>query len=68
MNLPQIGSGQLRHHRLRPADNAFAYRNSSDFKAAVAALDAKQKFIKPHCPWQNGKVCEYRSWCWTVLA
>ncbi|MFC6398035.1 integrase core domain-containing protein, partial [Luteococcus sanguinis] len=37
-------------------DNAFAYRNSSDFKAAVAALDAKQKFIKPHCPWQNGKV------------
>lgn len=37
-------------------DNAFAYRNSSDFIAAVAALDAKQKFIKPHCPWQNGKV------------
>ena len=27
MNLPQIGSGQLRHHRLRPADNAFAYRS-----------------------------------------
>ncbi|MCT1459289.1 IS481 family transposase [Aestuariimicrobium sp. p3-SID1156] len=37
-------------------DNAFAYRNSRDFKAAVKAMDAKQKFIKPHCPWQNGKV------------
>jgi transposase InsO family protein len=21
-----------------------------------AALNATQKFIKPHCPWQNGKV------------
>lgn len=37
-------------------DNAFAYRNSRDFTAAVKALGAKQKFIKPHCPWQNGKV------------
>src|SRR5699024_6379367 len=23
---------------------------------AVAQIGAKQKFIKPHCPWQNGKV------------
>lgn len=38
------------------SDNAFAYRHSTAFHAAVAALDAKQKFIKPHCPWQNGKV------------
>jgi transposase InsO family protein len=38
------------------SDNAFAYRNSAAFKAAVAKLGAKQKFIKPHCPWQNGKV------------
>jgi len=37
-------------------DNAFAYRHSRDFKAAVATLGAKQVFIKPHCPWQNGKV------------
>ena len=35
-------------------DNAKAYRyNIGD---AVAALNATQKFIKPHCPWQNGKV------------
>jgi transposase InsO family protein len=37
-------------------ENAFAYRHSHAFHAAVAALDAKQKFIKPHCPWQNGYV------------
>jgi transposase InsO family protein len=37
-------------------DNAFAYRHSSDMKRACADLGAKQKFIKPHCPWQNGKV------------
>jgi transposase InsO family protein len=37
-------------------DNAFAYRHSADIKRVCAALDAKQKFIKPHCPWQNGKV------------
>ena len=37
-------------------DNAFAYRSSAHFRDAVAALGAKQRFIKPHCPWQNGKV------------
>lgn len=37
-------------------DNAFAYRYSNDVKAVCADLGAKQKFIKPHCPWQNGKV------------
>lgn len=38
------------------SDNAFAYRHSIAFKDAVAALGATEKFIKPHCPWQNGKV------------
>ncbi|WP_123305383.1 IS481 family transposase [Bogoriella caseilytica] len=37
-------------------DNAFAYRHSNDVKQACAELGATQKFIKPHCPWQNGKV------------
>ena len=35
-------------------DNAFAYRYS--LRAVCANHDIKQKFIKPHCPWQNGKV------------
>ncbi|WP_197332391.1 integrase core domain-containing protein, partial [Ralstonia solanacearum] len=37
-------------------DNAFAYRHSTAFKNAVQDLGARQKFIRPHCPWQNGKV------------
>jgi len=41
------------------SDNHFSYRNSSDFIEAVAAIGARQKFIKPHCPWQNGKVERY---------
>jgi transposase len=37
-------------------DNHFSYRRSNDVTAAMAELGAKHKFIKPHCPWQNGKV------------
>ncbi len=37
------------------SDNAFCYRHSSAFKTAVADLGAVQRFIKPHCPWTNGK-------------
>ena len=37
-------------------DNAFAYRYSKDVRRVCADLNARQKFIKPHCPWQNGKV------------
>ncbi len=35
-------------------DNAWAYKHS--LKGVCASLGARQKFIKPHCPWQNGKV------------
>ncbi len=35
-------------------DNAWAYRYS--LRAVAADLGAKQVFIRPHCPWQNGKV------------
>ncbi len=35
-------------------DNAWAYRYS--LRAVCAEHDISQKFIKPHCPWQNGKV------------
>jgi transposase InsO family protein len=37
-------------------DNAFAYRRSRAFAAAATAIGAEQRFIKPHCPWTNGKV------------
>lgn len=35
-------------------DNAWAYRYS--IRDVCAELGARQLFIKPHCPWQNGKV------------
>ena len=35
-------------------DNAWAYRYS--LRAVCAGHGITQKFIKPHCPWQNGKV------------
>ena len=35
-------------------DNAWAYKHS--LREACNALGARQKFIRPHCPWQNGKV------------
>jgi len=35
-------------------DNAWAYKYS--LREVIAALGARQKFIRPHCPWQNGKV------------
>ncbi|WP_345428964.1 IS481 family transposase, partial [Pseudonocardia xishanensis] len=37
-------------------DNARNYRGCRVFEDAVAALGARQKFIRPHCPWTNGKV------------
>jgi transposase InsO family protein len=35
-------------------DNAWAYKHS--LREICAVLEARQVFIKPHCPWQNGKV------------
>jgi transposase InsO family protein len=35
-------------------DNAWAYRWS--LREVTTQLGARQKFIRPHCPWQNGKV------------
>lgn len=38
------------------SDNARNYTASYDFKEAIAAIGAKHLTIRPHCPWQNGKV------------
>lgn len=37
-------------------DNHWSYSRSDDVAEAMAALRAKHIFIRPHCPWQNGKV------------
>jgi transposase InsO family protein len=47
------GHGITRIERLM-TDNAWAYRYS--LRAVCAEFGIRQKFIKPHCPWQNGKV------------
>jgi transposase InsO family protein len=36
-------------------DNAKAYRTSHDWAAVCTALQIKRRFIKPGCPWTNGK-------------
>jgi transposase InsO family protein len=38
-------------------DNAWAYRHS--LRQVCAEHGIAQKFIKPHCPWQNGKAERY---------
>jgi transposase InsO family protein len=38
------------------SDNAKNYTLSRDFQAALERLEARHLLIRPHCPWQNGKV------------
>ncbi|MGF7123151.1 transposase InsO family protein [Rhodococcus sp. BE178] len=52
-------AGYSRAHRIdrigrMMIDNAWAYKHS--LHGVCAELGANQVFIKPHCPWQNGKV------------
>lgn len=47
------GHGITRIERLI-TDNAWAYRWS--LREVCSAHRIRQKFIRPHCPWQNGKV------------
>ena len=37
-------------------DNHLSYRRSAHVAAVIDRLGARHLFIKPHCPWQNGKV------------
>jgi len=37
-------------------DNAFNYRRSRRLRELLAEHGIRHKFIRPHCPWQNGKV------------
>jgi transposase InsO family protein len=37
-------------------DNHLSYSRSRDVAAAITTLGARHVFIRPHCPWQNGKV------------
>jgi transposase InsO family protein len=37
-------------------DNHWSYTHSSSFAQLLTKSNIKHKLIKPHCPWQNGKV------------
>jgi transposase InsO family protein len=37
-------------------DNHWSYTHSNDLAALLAQLGVKHVLIRPHCPWQNGKV------------
>jgi transposase InsO family protein len=37
-------------------DNALAYTNSRSFRRVIDLIGADHITIRPHCPWQNGKV------------
>jgi transposase InsO family protein len=52
------GHGVTRIERLI-TDNHLSYRRSAAIRSAVAVLGARHLFIKPHCPWQNGKAERY---------
>lgn len=47
-------------------DNAWAYRYS--LRQVCADHGIRQKFIRPHCPWQNGKVERFNRTLQTVWA
>ena len=38
------------------SDNAFNYRHSRAVADVLASRGIKHRFIRPHCPWTNGKV------------
>ena len=40
-------------------DNHWSYSKSDDVADAMTTLGARHVFIRPHCPWQNGKVERY---------
>ena len=37
-------------------DNAWSYRNGTRLRQLLIDRNITHKFIRPHCPWQNGKV------------
>ena len=37
-------------------DNHWSYTRTKAVAAVITSLGARHKLIKPHCPWQNGKV------------
>jgi transposase len=41
-------------------DNAMSYRKGLDWAAVCSALQIRRRFIKPRCPWTNGKAERFK--------
>ena len=50
---PTVGIGRIERVI---TDNHWSYKRTNDVAAVLDPLGATHKFIRPHCPWQNGKV------------
>ena len=48
-------------------DNGPCYKAHA-FERSIRGQVARHQFTRAYTPRHNGKVCEYRWWCWTVLA
>lgn len=46
----------IAHIREVMTDNHWSYTHSNTFAAVIASIGARHITIRPHCPWQNGKV------------
>ena len=53
-----FNSAGIDHIEAVMTDNHWSYTKSSDVAAVMTRLKARHVFIRPHCPWQNGKVCD----------
>lgn len=51
-----FGANGIDHVERIITDNAWSYRNGARLRQLLADRGVKHKFIRPHCPWQNGKV------------
>jgi transposase InsO family protein len=53
-------------------DNHWSYRKTVRLAELIDAIGASHKFIRPHCPWQNGKVERFNrtlqtEWAYRVI-
>ena len=51
-----FNSAGIDHIEAVMTDNHWSYKHSNDVAAVMTRLKARHVFIRPHCPWQNGKV------------
>jgi len=54
--ITHLASLGINHIEAVMTDNAWNYTHAREFAAVLDEINARHVLIKPHCPWQNGKV------------